>query len=237
MSFSTKRAYASGLVTLVTFTVLACAASCSDQDTVVKDPGNASASPSPTAPGSPTPHTSQVAEPSPASGVPGTTPSVPGSAEGPAGGGQGGGARGGGLSNVTRTPYKPTPTPGDPLPPRPTPPIIMENGMIKQHWQAPAEARDLSNPYKDNPDAAKLGQFYYNQRCVDCHGQRGYGNGFMSQTFKPKPTNLASKVVQANTDGELFWKITNGRSPMPANRVRFTDDQRWYIVAFLRTLK
>ncbi len=93
------------------------------------------------------------------------------------------------------------------------------------------------NPFKDKPDAAKLGQYYYNQRCVDCHGQRGYGNGYMSQTFKPKPTNLASKVVQANSDGELFWKITNGRSPMPANRVRFTDEQRWYIVAFLRTLK
>jgi len=59
----------------------------------------------------------------------------------------------------------------------------------------------------------------------------------MSPTFKPKPTNLASKVVQANTDGELFWKITNGRRPMPANRIRFTDEQRWYIVAFLRSLK
>ena len=51
------------------------------------------------------------------------------------------------------------------------------------------------------------------------------------------PTNLTSQMVQANTDGELFWKITNGRSPMPANRVRFDDEQRWHIVAYLRTLK
>jgi mono/diheme cytochrome c family protein len=51
------------------------------------------------------------------------------------------------------------------------------------------------------------------------------------------PTNLASRMVQANSDGELFWKITNGRSPMPAHRVRFEDAQRWQIVAFLRTLK
>ena len=42
---------------------------------------------------------------------------------------------------------------------------------------------------------------------------------------------------QANTDGELFWKITNGRSPMPSHRIRFDDEQRWYIVAYLRTLK
>ena len=240
MSFSIKRAYASGLILFVMFAILACAASCSDQDTVVKDPGNTAASPSPGVSGSPIAPASQV--PSPASGVPGTTPAIPGSADAQAGagGGQGGGqggGRGGSLSNVVRTPYRPTPTPGDPLPPRPTPPIVMENGKIKQHWQAPAEARDIDNPYKNNPEAAKLGQFYYNQRCVDCHGQRGYGNGFMSPTFKPKPTNLASKVVQANTDGELFWKITNGRRPMPANRIRFTDEQRWYIVAFLRSLK
>jgi len=113
----------------------------------------------------------------------------------------------------------------------------MENGQIKQQWQAPAEAKALVSTVKDDPQAAKKGEYFYNQRCVDCHGRHGFGNGFMSQTFKPKPTNLASRVVQANSDGELFWKITNGRSPMPANRVRFTDEQRWYIVSFLRTLK
>ena len=113
----------------------------------------------------------------------------------------------------------------------------MENGKIKQQWQAPPEAMSIESTVKNDPEAAKKGQYFYNQRCVDCHGRRGFGNGFMSETFKPKPTNLASRVVQANTDGELFWKITNGRSPMPANRIRFTDEQRWYIVAFLRTFK
>lgn len=142
------------------------------------------------------------------------------------------------------SPAKPMLTPApDPFPPRPTPPVIMENGKIKQQWQAPAEAASLTSPVKDRADAATQGKTYYLQKCADCHGKEGKGNGWMSamtkrdgKTLLP-PTNLASKAVQANSDGELFWKITNGKSPMPAHRIRFDDEQRWLIVAYLRTLK
>lgn len=142
------------------------------------------------------------------------------------------------------SPAKPMLTPApDPFPPRPTPPVIMENGKIKQQWQAAAEAASLTSPVKDRPDAAAQGKAYYLQKCADCHGKEGKGNGWMSAMTKRDgkvavpPTNLASKAVQANSDGELFWKITNGKSPMPAHRIRFDDEQRWLIVAYLRTFK
>jgi mono/diheme cytochrome c family protein len=144
---------------------------------------------------------------------------------------------------MTTSKAKPALTPDpDPFPPRPTPAVVMKNGKIVQPWQAPAEAAALVNPVKSKPDAAKIGRELYMQKCVDCHGKNGQGNGWMSGSTKREgkplpPTNLTSQVTQANTDGELFWKITNGRSPMPAHRVRFEDEQRWYIVSFLRTLK
>lgn len=144
---------------------------------------------------------------------------------------------------VTVGPAKPALTPApDPFPPRAAPSVVTQNGKIVQQWQAPAEAASLTNPVKDRPNAAATGRDFYMQKCVDCHGKEGKGNGYMSAQTKREgkslpPTNLASQMVQANTDGELFWKITNGRSPMPAHRVRFEDEQRWYIVAFLRTLK
>jgi mono/diheme cytochrome c family protein len=135
----------------------------------------------------------------------------------------------------------PTPAP-EAFAPRPTPAVVMENGKIKQQWQAPAEAANLANPVKDRPNAAQSGRELYLQRCADCHGREGKGNGWLGGNLKRDgaaivPTNLASKMVQANTDGELFWKITNGRSPMPASGKRFDDEQRWLIVTFLRTLK
>lgn len=135
----------------------------------------------------------------------------------------------------------PTPQP-DPFKARPTPTVTLESGKIKQQWPAPAEAAGLSNPAKNRPEMVKLGKELYEQRCLDCHGREGKGNGFMSAQLKREgqpiaPTNLASQMVQANTDGELFWKITNGKSPMPSSRVRFSDEERWAIVAYLRTLK
>lgn len=134
-----------------------------------------------------------------------------------------------------------TPEP-DPFPPRPTPTVVIKDGKIVQQWQAPAEAANLTNPVKFTPEAVKIGRELYMQKCADCHGKNGQGNGWMSSNPKRDgkplpPTNLASQMVQANTDGELFWKITNGRSPMPAHRVRFDDEQRWYIVTFIRSLK
>jgi mono/diheme cytochrome c family protein len=144
---------------------------------------------------------------------------------------------------VTVGPAKPAMTPAaDPFPARPTPSVVMAEGKIVQQWQAPADAAKLGNPMKGRPDSANLGRELYMQKCNDCHGKEGKGNGWMGPSLKRggkllPPTNLASEVVQANTDGELFWKITNGRSPMPAHRVRFDDEQRWHIVSFLRTLK
>lgn len=137
-----------------------------------------------------------------------------------------------------RSPAKPMITPNpDPFPARPTPQVVMENGKIVQPWQAPAEALALENPVKNDPNAVAIGKGLYAQKCADCHGKEGKGNGWMSKQILRPPTNLASKVVQANTDGELFWKITNGKSPMPSTRVRFTDQERWYIVSYIRTFK
>jgi mono/diheme cytochrome c family protein len=149
------------------------------------------------------------------------------------------------VSNIpaTVTEAKPPSTPEpDPFPPRPTPTVVMKDGKIVQQWQAPADAADLVNPVKSKPDAAKTGREFYMQVCAACHGKSGQGNGINSSFPKRDgkslpPTNLTSKVVQANTDGELFWKITNGKSPMPAHRIRLDDEQRWHIVSFLRTLK
>ncbi len=144
---------------------------------------------------------------------------------------------------VTLSPAKPPMTPApDPFQARPTPTVVVDNGQIVQQWQAPAEAAKLASPVKDKPDAASIGRDLYLQKCADCHGKTGKGNGWMSANTKRDgkplpPTNLASQMVQANSDGELFWKITNGRSPMPAHRIRFDDEQRWHIVAYLRSLK
>lgn len=172
--------------------------------------------------------------------TPQTTPSVPSAPATPAQADASKVAKSASLTDsiITRSPAKPMMTPApDPFPARPTPTVVMADGKIKQQWPAPAEAASLVSPVKDQPNAAQLGREFYMQKCVDCHGKEGKGTGYMAKMVARPPTNLASQMVQANSDGELFWKITNGRSPMPAHRIRFSDEQRWYIVSFLRTFK
>lgn len=127
----------------------------------------------------------------------------------------------------------PTPTPT----PAPTPTVEMVNGKIKQQWQAPAEFVNMKSPLKVTPDITKKGQYLYKNRCEICHGSEGKGNGPYNDPKWKQATNLASKAVQANTDGELFYKVSTSRDRHPASKVLYTEEERWMVVAFLRTLK
>jgi mono/diheme cytochrome c family protein len=42
-------------------------------------------------------------------------------------------------------------------------------------------------------------------------------------------------MMEEMTDGEIFWKIGEGRRPMPSFKKRLTDDQRWQLVNYVRS--
>src|ERR1019366_1287418 len=42
--------------------------------------------------------------------------------------------------------------------------------------------------------------------------------------------------VQKQTDGALHWMITEGHTPMPTFKTSLTDNQRWELVNYIRTL-
>jgi mono/diheme cytochrome c family protein len=42
--------------------------------------------------------------------------------------------------------------------------------------------------------------------------------------------------VQDETDGELFWKISHGRGPMPPWG-HLADNDRWAVIRYIRSLK
>lgn len=133
--------------------------------------------------------------------------------------------------NLMEPPPTPTPTPA------PTPPIEMVNGKVKQQWQAPAEFASMKNPLKINAEVVKKGKYLYKNRCEICHGSEGKGNGPYNDPKWTQSTNLTSKAVQANTDGELFYKVSNSRDRHPSSKVLYSEEERWMVVSFLRTLK
>ena len=70
------------------------------------------------------------------------------------------------------------------------------------------------------------------RECVECHGQDGKG------LEKKHSANLRLPVVQAQSDGALFWKITNGNPDrgMPSFS-KLPELQRWQVVLYIRMLK
>ena len=94
-------------------------------------------------------------------------------------------------------------------------------------WVAPLDARAKLNPLLDRPDAARGGGKLFQQRCTTCHGDDGRGSA--------KAPDLTGRDVQAQTDGELFWKISTGNTHAGMPTFSFLPAlQRWQLVLLLR---
>lgn len=102
-------------------------------------------------------------------------------------------------------------------------------------WVAPAEAKAMKNPFKGKGigNAQKTAQ----TNCGPCHGPAGKGDGPAAAALPPpKPADWTSAAVQKETDGELFWKISNGRGSMPPWK-HLPEKERWELINYIRTLK
>ena len=103
-------------------------------------------------------------------------------------------------------------------------------------WKAPPTAMNRPNPVPANANTIALGQKLFVSNCMICHGQTGKGDGPGGAALEKRPTDLAARVRAGATDGELFWKITEGRSPMLSWKGSLTEIQRWELVNYIKTL-
>ncbi len=64
----------------------------------------------------------------------------------------------------------------------------------------------------------------------------GRGDGHDASLYDPKPTDFTNaQQMSGVTDGELYYKLTEGRRPMPSFKKRLTDEQRWRMILLMRT--
>ena len=103
-------------------------------------------------------------------------------------------------------------------------------------WVAPKEADAVKNPLKGNAEATAKGKALYNSMCTACHGNKGKGDGPGGKALKPKPTDHTSAKCQEQTDGALYWKLTEGKGGMTSYKKILKDDQRWQLVNYIREL-
>jgi mono/diheme cytochrome c family protein len=99
-------------------------------------------------------------------------------------------------------------------------------------WLAPSQAAAKPNPLAQKSQAIPGGKKLFLRNCAECHNQDGSG------IEKKYAADLQLRVVQNQSDGTLFWKITNGNPDrgMPSFS-KLPELQRWQLILFLRTLK
>lgn len=115
--------------------------------------------------------------------------------------------------------------------------LTMSTALVGGDWKAPAEADKLTNPLKGNAVSVDAGKKTFQQMCAICHGNKGKGDGVAGMGLNPRPTDFSKADIQAQSDGAIYWKMTEGRAPMAAYKEILKENQRWELVNYIRTLK
>jgi len=102
-------------------------------------------------------------------------------------------------------------------------------------WEAPGQAKKMPNPIPADEASITRGQAIYTKSCASCHGPEGKGDGKSAKILAKKPADLNMHAPH-HSDGDLFWKITEGKKPMPSFKKDLKDEQRWDVVNYLRKL-
>ena len=97
---------------------------------------------------------------------------------------------------------------------------------------------NMKNPITDKAASASRGEILFVNNCAKCHGLSGNGYGTVAHGFTTWPRQLwAWNNTGPETDGYLFWFITNGRSDMPPWGLILSENNRWDLINYIKTIK
>jgi mono/diheme cytochrome c family protein len=104
-----------------------------------------------------------------------------------------------------------------------------------------AEAAKLKSPVKATPEAIAAGKALYDQQCVQCHGEKGKGDGKLAPTVTgPAVADFTdNKWKHGSTEGEIFTVIKNGvkGTGMRSFTTKLkSENEIWNVVLYVKTL-
>jgi len=114
--------------------------------------------------------------------------------------------------------------------------IVLRIGVFAQPtaplWVVPEEAKVKVCPFQFTPETVKNGESVFQKNCKSCHGEPGKQSW---AKIVPPPGDPASAGFQKQTDGEMFFKVTTGKTPMPQFGNILSDEERWQVISYIRS--
>lgn len=83
----------------------------------------------------------------------------------------------------------------------------------------------------------KKGERLYDSNCAVCHGDKGNGKTWVSETLNPKPQDFTDpKVIKTLTKKRMIQSITNGRAgtAMQPFKTQLSKDEIELLVDYIR---
>lgn len=103
-------------------------------------------------------------------------------------------------------------------------------------WIVPLPDKARKNPLTLTDANINAAKPIYNDKCANCHGDTGKGDGSDAMMYDPAPADLTDAAKMSKvTDGEIFYQISEGRKPMPSFKKKLTEEQRWQLVLLVRS--
>jgi len=115
--------------------------------------------------------------------------------------------------------------------------IVTQWVFAQSGWKVPDEVNSLNNPLVKNAETLEKGAKIFKSLCASCHGETGKGDVPAMQSLNPKPTDFTSEAFQSQTDGAIFWKLSEGRGMMASYKNMLSEEDRWAVIYYLRTFK
>ena len=124
-------------------------------------------------------------------------------------------------------------------------PLLANGPILDEEQEAIAILGDtaevfpnMKNPITDKAASASRGEKLFVNNCAKCHGLSGNGYGTVAHGFTTWPRQLwVWNNTGPETDGYLFWFITNGRSDMPPWGLILSENNRWDLINYIKTIK
>lgn len=108
----------------------------------------------------------------------------------------------------------------------------------RKPWAVPDKYEKMTSPIKSDANSIKEGKELWSKHCSSCHGKSGLGDGTKAAQLKTETGDLTSPEVQKQSNGNLFYKISEGRGDMPTFKKKLDGEEDvWNLVNYIRTLK
>lgn len=103
----------------------------------------------------------------------------------------------------------------------------------QEEWQVPEDKKARLSPHQFTDSTIARGKEIFNTNCISCHGDPGKSN--YNRTLIPVPGDPAASKFQLNTDGAMYYKITEGRVTMPSFKDILSQNEIWDVISYVRS--